>query len=108
MSRSFSVSSMRRKRRRGMNTDQLETLLRGWGLTGRPEEVEDGIHSWRCSHPARYGRCRCFQEAISELSEFIRQEREEAWDEGFSVATRNTIHSPHPMAEWNPYRKEKQ
>lgn len=42
------------------------------------------------------------------LSELIRKEREEAWDEGFSIATRNTIHSPHPMAEWNPYRKEKQ
>lgn len=40
------------------------------------------------------------------LSELIRKGREEAWDEGFSLATRNTIHNPHPMAEMNPYRKE--
>lgn len=87
-------------------TDEIEALLRGWGLTDTPEEFEDGIHSWRCKHPARYGQCTCFQEAVSELEELIRKEREESWDEGFSLATRNTIHNPHPLAEMNPDRKE--
>lgn len=41
--------------------------MRGWGLTDHPEEYGDGIHSWRCEHPDRYGRCDCFTLAVDEM-----------------------------------------
>ena len=47
-----------------------------------------------------------FAEFDSWYAEEIRKAKEEAWDEGFTLATRNTRHDPHPMAELNPYRKE--
>lgn len=100
-------------------SNNVEALLRGWGLTDTPEEFSDGIHSWRCEHPARYRRCTCFQEAVSELSELIRKEREEAWSEGRNSADVEYEHifNGHPVPEGemceeceelgrNPYRKE--
>ena len=93
-------------------SNNVEILLRGWGLTDSPEEFSDGIHSWRCEHPARYGRCNCFQEAVDELSELIRKEREEAWDVGHmqgisdrDSATRDGNYWEVPVTD-NPYRKE--
>ena len=45
-----------------------EELLREWGLTDSPVELDWGIHSWRCSMPDRYGACTCFQELVQELA----------------------------------------
>lgn len=92
-------------------TDGIETLLRSWGLTDTPEEFEDGIHSWRCQHPSRYGRCSCFQEAVSELEELIRKEREDAWTEGFDRGfyRGQVLPGDRDASEAgieNPYRKE--
>ena len=66
--------------------DRAEALLRGWGITDRPWEFGDGIHSWRCEHPDRYGECKCFEECLDELVELIeechndRRARGEGWD----------------------------
>lgn len=51
----------------------VEGVLRGSGLTDHPEEFGDGIHSWRCEHPERYGRCVCFTELIDDLAALTRR-----------------------------------
>ena len=51
--------------------DEVRDLLRGLGLTDRPEEYSDGIHGWRCEHPDRYGRCNCFEEAVDAVMKLI-------------------------------------
>lgn len=48
--------------------DQIEQVLRGWGINDKPEELGDGIHSWRCEHVATYGRCDCFEDLLEELA----------------------------------------
>ena len=40
------------------------------------------------------------------LAEHYRRAKAEAWDEGFTLATRNNPNHPHPMAKMNPYRTE--
>lgn len=52
-----------------MNKEQttrelLRACLQAVGITDEPETYGDGIHSWRCEHPDRYGRCNCFEEAV--------------------------------------------
>ncbi len=47
--------------------EQVEAVMRGWGLTDEPEQYGDGIHGWRCEHPDRYGRCNCFADAVDEI-----------------------------------------
>lgn len=59
-----------------MNRSEAEKLLRGWGLTDRPEEFGDGIHSWRCEYPDRYGRCTCFEDCVRDLMKFMEGETE--------------------------------
>lgn len=54
--------------------EKLTTLLMGWGLNDCPSEYSDGIHSWRCEHPDRYGPCKCFEDCIDELVELIGRE----------------------------------
>lgn len=66
-------------------SERIEEILRGAGLTDRPDEYGDGIHSWRCEHPDRYGRCGCFAELVDALTEHDRQVAERAWDEGRSA-----------------------
>ena len=47
---------------------QVEAVLRGAGLSDKPEEFDSDMHSWRCQLPERYGRCDCFGELATELS----------------------------------------
>lgn len=47
--------------------EEIANVLKGLGLTDMPEEYDDGIHGWRCSHPDLYGRCSCFEEAVDAL-----------------------------------------
>lgn len=42
-------------------------FLQGIGLTDRPDIYGDGIHSWRCEHPDRYGHCNCFNEVVDDF-----------------------------------------
>lgn len=51
----------------------VEGVLRGAGLTDRPEEFDDGIHGWRCQYPERYGRCTCFTELIDDVAALTRR-----------------------------------
>lgn len=44
--------------------EHIALVLRSLGLTDEPDKYSDGIHSWRCEHPDRYGKCYCFEEAI--------------------------------------------
>jgi hypothetical protein len=45
----------------------IETVLREWGLTDRPDLFDSSIHGWRCEHPDRYGYCTCFSELVFDL-----------------------------------------
>ena len=47
--------------------EQIEAVMRGWGLTDEPDKDGDGIHSWRCEYPDRYGKCDCFDTAVDEM-----------------------------------------
>ncbi|HEU5223095.1 MAG TPA: hypothetical protein VFU07_05365 [Candidatus Lumbricidophila sp.] len=47
--------------------EQLEQVLRGVGLSDEPDKFDSSIHSWRCEHPDRYGKCDCFQEAVNDI-----------------------------------------
>ena len=51
--------------------DEVRKVLEGLGLTDRPDEYGDGIHGWRCEHPDRYGRCDCFEEAVTAVMTLI-------------------------------------
>lgn len=55
----------------------VEGVLRGAGLTDRPEEFDDGIHSWRCEYPERYGRCTCFTELVDDFIALTRHQEVE-------------------------------
>jgi hypothetical protein len=46
---------------------EIERVLRGFGLTDRPDLHDSSIHSWRCSYPDRYGHCTCLGELVAEL-----------------------------------------
>lgn len=61
-------------------SDAIEAILRAAGLTDKPGEFDSSIHSWRCEHPDRYGKCDCFQELVRELAEVERAAAEKAWD----------------------------
>lgn len=52
---------------------QIEAVLRGWGLTDEPDKFGDGIHSWRCEHPDRYGRCDCFTTAVDDIEKLLKE-----------------------------------
>jgi hypothetical protein len=52
----------------------IEDVLRGNGITDRPEEFDSDIHSWRCSHPEIYGRCTCFNDLINDIVEAVKNE----------------------------------
>lgn len=73
--------------------DVLDRALRGLGLTDEPDKYGDGIHSWRCEHPDRYGRCECFEEAISYILSALRKHSEpdtSTWEEGFRAGWQAT------------------
>lgn len=55
------------------NIEQViaEALL-GAGLTNKPDEFDSNIHSWRCEHPDRYGRCKCFEETVADIAAALR------------------------------------
>lgn len=46
---------------------EIEKVLRGNGITDRPDLFDSDIHSWRCEYPERYGGCTCFSELVDEL-----------------------------------------
>lgn len=50
---------------------EVERVLREYGLTDEPEKFDGSIHSWRCAHPDRYGRCACFAELTDDLTRVI-------------------------------------
>ena len=50
-----------------MTSDEVERVLRENGLTDKPADYGDGIHSWRCEYPDVYGPCTCFAELRDEL-----------------------------------------
>ena len=31
-----------------------------------------GIHSWRCEHPDRYGKCACVEEVAADIAQAVR------------------------------------
>lgn len=51
--------------------ETIESILRGAGLSDEPEKYHSSIHSWRCEHPDRYGKCSCFQELLAELQAHV-------------------------------------
>lgn len=53
------------------NRSDIRKVLEGWGLTDNPAEYGDGIHGWRCEHPDRYGRCDCFEDAVTDIMKLI-------------------------------------
>jgi len=63
-------------------SEAIEAVLRGAGLTDKPDEFDSDIHSWRCGHPKTYGPCDCFQELVSELAEVRREAAAEAYEKG--------------------------
>jgi len=50
----------------------IAEALRGVGLSDKPDEFDSSIHSWRCEHPDRYGRCKCFEETVADLVAALR------------------------------------
>lgn len=56
--------------------EQVEDVMRAWGLTDEPEQYGDGIHSWRCEHPDRYGRCTCFTQFAAEMTAVLKGEHQ--------------------------------
>jgi len=47
--------------------DRIRSVLEESGINDNPAEFDSDIHSWRCAHPDRYGRCSCFQELVDDL-----------------------------------------
>nr|WP_278101134.1 hypothetical protein [Microbacterium proteolyticum] len=47
---------------------EVADALLSLGITNEPDKYDDGIHSWRCTHPDVYGRCTCFDEAVDEIT----------------------------------------
>lgn len=87
-------------------SERVENILRGAGLTDEPDVFDSNIHSWRCEHPDRYGKCDCFQLLVKELAEVERAAAEKAWDEGFDAGERDAMQHQtfnEPCIE-NPYR----
>ena len=66
------ISPRTREEHAADERDRVAAALRELGLTDRPEEYSDGIHSWRCEHPERYGRCNCFEEAVDHILTVVR------------------------------------
>lgn len=56
--------------------EDVALILQGWGLTDEPWEYGDGIHSWRCEYPDRYGKCECFANAVSDIMELLGGQRD--------------------------------
>ena len=57
--------------------EKVTAVLNGLGLTAEPEKYSDGIHSWRCEYPDRYGRCDCFKLAVDAIIRAFAAERSE-------------------------------
>lgn len=74
----------------------LDEVLRGSGISDRPETFDSDIHSWRCSHPDRYGRCSCFTELIDDLVPIVKKHevaalRKAALNDSLSVNAQSTL-----------------
>ena len=85
-----------------------EELLRGWGLSDHPVELDWGIHSWRCSYPDRYGACSCFQEIAQELAARDAAVAAKAWGEGCAAGLREANDKARGVQNnpaRNPYRE---
>lgn len=50
---------------------KIEDILIGAGLTDEPWDYDSSIHSWRCEHPDRYGKCTHLQELVNDLWEMV-------------------------------------
>lgn len=46
----------------------VKRVLRDWGMADGGDP-----HSWRCSHPDRYGPCVCVDEIAADLIEALRE-----------------------------------
>lgn len=56
--------------------EAVKRVLRENGLTDNPAEHGlSGIHSWRCEHPDRYGKCDCFSMLVDDLMDLIKEKR---------------------------------
>lgn len=55
---------------RAMSTDDaaVEAVMRVLTEWGAAEPGADGIHSWRCSYPERFGPCSCADEFCHEVA----------------------------------------
>lgn len=40
------------------------------------DEPERGIHSWRCAHPDRYGKCKCLDAVMEDIAAALAQQAE--------------------------------
>lgn len=74
----------------------LDEVLRGSGISDRPETFDSDIHSWRCAHPDRYGWCSCFTELIDDLTVVVKKHkaaalREAARNDSLSVNAQSTL-----------------
>jgi len=50
---------------------RVRTVLAEWDIASTENQ---GLHSWRCRYPDRYGPCTCFEEFVAELMAAIRKE----------------------------------
>lgn len=74
----------------------LDEVLRGSGISDQPETFDSDIHSWRCAHPDRYGRCSCFTELIDDLVPIVKKHevaalRKAALNDSLSVDAQATL-----------------
>lgn len=52
----------------------IRRVLREWGI----ESVENqGLHSWRCQYPDKYGACKCFEELVHALATALYKDESE-------------------------------
>jgi hypothetical protein len=54
--------------------EQVVAVLQGLGLSAEPDRFSDGIHSWRCAYPDRFGRCDCFDQAVGQVMALLAPE----------------------------------
>lgn len=74
------------------STEEIRQVYKWSGFDGggRDEEYPDRLNASN----------------LAEFDRWLNGIRAEAWDEGFTLATRNNPNHPHHMAKMNPYRTE--
>ncbi len=86
-------------------------LARALEANGITATAPDGMHSWRCEYPDRYGPCDCLaglsmSDLAAVLAPLLDQARAQAWDEGYEQAHADAEGGwyDEPQSRNNPYR----